>query len=261
MEEEHDVSLMPSPDDPRDHVVSEVYAVARPTLGAPPATLDLRPSLRPVRNQGTTSTCAAQVAACIKEYQELFDTEVAADFSPQFVYYHRVNKPAEGMYSRDVMKIMHKRGTPTEAAYPFRSEGAPSAAAIQEAREYTIKEYARVNTIEELKQALVADGPCYIAFPVYNYGPTMWKPAPGQQRRGGHAMTVVGYTKKGFIIRNSWGSGWGDGGHCIYPYGHFGSHWEIWTTVDREGSRVPNAPPSGWHCGICATIARKARGV
>ena len=30
---------------------------------------------------------------------------------------------------------------------------------------------------------------------------------------GGHAVCVVGYTKdKRFIIRNSWGTGWGDKG-------------------------------------------------
>jgi hypothetical protein len=33
---------------------------------------------------------------------------------------------------------------------------------------------------------------------------------------GGHAMMIVGYLAgKGFIIKNSWGSGWGDGGFCI----------------------------------------------
>lgn len=30
--------------------------------------------------------------------------------------------------------------------------------------------------------------------------------------RGGHAVCLVGYTKTYFIVRNSWGTGWGDGG-------------------------------------------------
>ena len=31
--------------------------------------------------------------------------------------------------------------------------------------------------------------------------------------RGGHAVAVVGYTSTGrFIVRNSWGTGWGDRG-------------------------------------------------
>ena len=33
---------------------------------------------------------------------------------------------------------------------------------------------------------------------------------------GGHAMLIVGYlTGLGFIVKNSWGSDWGDGGFCI----------------------------------------------
>ncbi len=30
--------------------------------------------------------------------------------------------------------------------------------------------------------------------------------------RGGHAVALVGYDKDSFIVRNSWGTGWGDGG-------------------------------------------------
>ncbi|MGG7567694.1 C1 family peptidase [Rhodovulum sp. DZ06] len=33
--------------------------------------------------------------------------------------------------------------------------------------------------------------------------------------RGGHAVALVGYTRDGFIIRNSWGAGWGDGGYAV----------------------------------------------
>jgi C1A family cysteine protease len=31
-------------------------------------------------------------------------------------------------------------------------------------------------------------------------------------RHGGHAVSLVGYTPDRFIVRNSWGTGWGDGG-------------------------------------------------
>ena len=30
--------------------------------------------------------------------------------------------------------------------------------------------------------------------------------------RGGHAVALVGYTSGRFIVRNSWGDDWGDGG-------------------------------------------------
>jgi hypothetical protein len=31
-------------------------------------------------------------------------------------------------------------------------------------------------------------------------------------RRGGHAVSIIGYTADRFIVRNSWGTGWGDKG-------------------------------------------------
>ncbi|HEX2361370.1 MAG TPA: C1 family peptidase [Jiangellaceae bacterium] len=33
-------------------------------------------------------------------------------------------------------------------------------------------------------------------------------------KHGGHAVALVGYTSTGFIVRNSWGTGWGDGGYA-----------------------------------------------
>ena len=36
-----------------------------------------------------------------------------------------------------------------------------------------------------------------------------YKPATA---RGGHAVAIVGYTKTHFIVRNSWGTDWADGG-------------------------------------------------
>lgn len=253
------LNVIPSPYDPRDHLLEQVYADVKleqavaaaatptspPLVSTLPSTLDLRSQLTEVKNQGTTDTCAGQTAACIKEYQEFQDTQVRIDFSPQYVYNNRVNKPETGMYGRDVMRIMYDMGIATEHSFPFGSTQDPSDDIITQAKDYRIKEYARVQTINGVKEALYKDGPLYISFPVFNYGTTMWKPMPNDSQRGGHAMAVVGYDTKGFIIRNSWGDKWGDGGHCIYPYEDFGAHWEIWATVDRKGSRAPvlSTPP------------------
>ena len=42
------------------------------------------------------------------------------------------------------------------------------------------------------------NGPCLVGFPVYNYGIKMWKQENGEQFKGGHAMTIVGYNFDGF---------------------------------------------------------------
>ncbi|MGI8582012.1 MAG: C1 family peptidase [Chitinophagaceae bacterium] len=62
-------------------------------------------------------------------------------------------------------------------------------------------------------------------FKVYDYnfnGEIKRIKLPVIQRKGratdGHAISVVGYTKEGFIIQNSWGTGWGHKGFAILPY-------------------------------------------
>ena len=39
-----------------------------------------------------------------------------------------------------------------------------------------------------------------------------------EQCLGGHAVCLAGYEKRGFIMRNSWGTDWGMSGYCILPY-------------------------------------------
>jgi hypothetical protein len=35
---------------------------------------------------------------------------------------------------------------------------------------------------------------------------------------GGHAFAIVGYDARGFLVQNSWGDGWGDGGFAVLRY-------------------------------------------
>lgn len=45
----------------------------------------------------------------------------------------------------------------------------------------------------------------------------------------GHAVAIVGYTREGFIIQNSWGPGWGSGGFALLPYEDYMLHaTDVW---------------------------------
>jgi len=232
-----DITLVESPSDSRDYVAESIFPVNLKL----PRSLDLRKKLPPVRDQGNQGTCAAQSAACMKEYQERLDIGFKSWMSPQFVYNFRSND-GSGMYLRDVMKILHERGICNEDEFLYGNHGKPCPFVEENAKNHKIKAYASIKSIEGLKKALVQNGPCIIAFPVYNKGMRMWLPTEkGQTRRGGHAMTVIGYNTKGFIIRNSWSTHWGDQGYCTYPYADWGSHWEIWTTIDDKSEMVPGS--------------------
>ena len=236
------LSLKKSPVDLRDYQYIQ-YIQTRKF----PDKLDLIPDLPPIRDQGEQGTCAAQTAACMKEYQEKHNHGFEDHMSPQFVYNFRdywnndeidgddINEDY-GMTCRDVMKILSKVGICPESIYPYGkrefSKEIPEGI-VHKAYKYRIKSYAQIHTIDELKHSLFVNGPCMIAFPVYHMEDDMWKPRDERDIfLGGHAMTVVGYNNIGFIIRNSWGKGWGQDGYCIYPYEDWDSHWEIWTTLD-----------------------------
>jgi C1A family cysteine protease len=221
-----------SPVDARDWVLESILNYK----GELPTICDLRPYLQPVRNQGNYGTCAAMTAACIKEYQEKKDINISSYFSPGFIYLNRQDKTSEGMYPRDVMRILSKLGSCEEKFLPynkFNNKNKITKNCLTNALKYKIKGYSTISTIDGLKKALYLYGPCLIAFPVYNFTMKMWKQNKFDILQGGHAMTVVGYNKTSFIIRNSWGTSWGDNGYTYYDFTEFGAHWEIWTLVDE----------------------------
>lgn len=227
-------NLEKSPTDPRDYMLESIY----PKAVVLPDKWDLRKDMRQIRDQSTQGTCSAQTAGAIKEWQEYVDLGFKEYMSPQFVYNLRPNQDSEGMYPRDTMEILYKIGIVTEKDYPYWTFDPITDELKEKATKYKIQGYAQVNTIDSLKKALFANGPCYIAFPVYNpERMEFWKPDyTGQQMMGGHAVTVVGYLKDKFIIRNSWSSEWGDKGYTYYPFNQFGMHWEIWTAIDANSN-------------------------
>ena len=241
------LSVTPSPYDSTDLFYEKDFMSNQESIKIP-RTLDLRTRLGLPRNQGRRGTCAAFTAAGIKESQEYIDTGFKNYFSPEFVYWYRTTKPGAGMHGRNVMLILVEQGICTEVTLPYQKEDIvtiPEKARL-EAANYKCESFAQINTIQGLKQSLVSNGACYISFPVYSHSPEIWRGTPGEKMRGGHAMMVVGWTSKGFIIRNSWGATWNDDGTVIYSFKEFldKKHWDIWTTVDIKGSPTPPAPPT-----------------
>ncbi len=63
-------------------------------------------------------------------------------------------------------------------------------------------------------------------------------PKPGEQVVGGHAVMVVGYDERQacFIVRNSWGTRWGQAGYFLLPYAYVMSEkeyaWDFWTITE-----------------------------
>ena len=113
-----------------------------------------------------------------------------------------------------------------EAFRYLRHHGVSSKAGVLK-----INEYAMIKNGGALKLALVMNGPCFGALPVYNSRDEFWKSGPGDCFCGYHAISIVGYNEEGFIIRNSWGTSFGDKGYSVLKYEDYSKLIEVWTIV------------------------------
>lgn len=247
---DYKLNLTPSPEDNRDFIFKSQDIYNTETF---PEELDLRDELMPVRDQGSQGTCYAQSAACMKEWHEKHNYGFDEYFSPQFFYNLRPNNyddnlnNDEGMFGRDVMRLLKNCGICSEKMYPYglieHKDEIPENI-YTEAKFNVIEAYARVNTIDDLKMSLYLNGPALVGFPVYNYTGQMWKNRGNDSFKGGHAMTIVGYNDEGFLIRNSWGESWNETGYTTYYYEDWGAHWEIWSCVDKKDVVPPEPEPA-----------------
>lgn len=191
--------------------------------------------LPPIRSQGAQGTCLAQVGACMKEYHERVDINYKGHMSPQYIFQNRANPEGKGMNYMDMLNVLMTKGCCYEDTYPYGQFAEITEEQHKEAANHKIAGYAKVETIDGLKEALIDNGVCFATFNVYNSGSKFWiQSNPKQEIRGRHAVSIVGYGRTGFIIRNSWGTRWGNKGYTLYPYKDWGKHCFIYTTIDDD---------------------------
>ncbi|MEI6670221.1 MAG: C1 family peptidase [Acidobacteriota bacterium] len=217
------------------------YAAAAATPGADalPPKVDLRPLMPPVLDQGETSSCVANATAGSYDYWIKRATKKDYDVSRLFVYYNA--RWSNGDQDKDdgsviqlAMEGLQKFGACSEASWPFDKRiltKKPNGTAYAEASKAKIKEMAHVETtLNDWRRALADGYPIVfgcILFDSFDQcskrGGVVPMPNPAELTRaehGGHSMCCVGYSdaEKVFIVRNSWGSEWGDKGYCYMSY-------------------------------------------
>ena len=229
-----------SPPDSRDYPVSKL-------VPAPDRFPDrfVISTLPEVYDQNGYGMCVAFSLATIKEVQEWKERATRTRYSPGFVYANRNDDDfqGEGMIPREALKKMIRDGVCTYNSFPHMSlvddlkeKLSPVwAACFEEAKSQRIKAYARLYSAADVKSALLQLGPVMICIPVYNSfyrgGDLILPDTAREDIMGRHAMTITGWNGNRWIVRNSWGSEWGERGDCTIPFSY--PIDELWSITDK----------------------------
>jgi C1A family cysteine protease len=213
-----------------------MYTAVRPIPPSLPPHVDLRAMCSPVEDQGELGSCTANALVGALEFLEFKDKVKHLNLSRLFVYFnervieHTV-KSDSGAMLRDGIKTLKNQGVCSERKWPYkisRFAAKPPAACYTEGSGHQITSYQRILTLDEMRACLAEGFPFVFGFTVYESFESqevsvtgiVQMPKPSERQLGGHAVLAVGYDDgdRRFIIRNSWGTGWGMKGYFTMPY-------------------------------------------
>ncbi|WP_158808707.1 C1 family peptidase [Beijerinckia sp. L45] len=251
-------------------------------FGKLPNKVDLRPLMTPVEDQGQTSSCVANAVAGAYEYWIKKASKQDQNISRLFVYYNARWRDGsqdkdEGSVIQLAMEGLQKFGACAEKAWPFDPRlilKKPGAEAYKEGAPFRVHDMAQVPLkLDAWKQALAEGKPIVFGIALFDSfdectkkGGVVPMPAPdalAREKHSGHSMCAVGYSdsEKVFIVRNSWGTDFGDKGYCYMPYDYLlnpkFNDADCWVFVPK----VPSQPPRETWLDDTTPVTNSGKGV
>lgn len=201
--------------------------------------IDLRDKMPlPSFDQGDLGSCTANATVGAIVFDQAAQQLPVVMMSRLYLYYysrvieHTVSEDA-GAQLRDVMKAYNKFGICPETEWPYdqtKFQSKPTSQDCTDAATHRPLIYKRVpQSISNVLRVLASGFPIIFGFTVYEnfesqeVADTGILPMPDYAKEsslGGHAVLAMGYdrTTRQILVRNSWGTSWGQDGHFWMPF-------------------------------------------
>jgi hypothetical protein len=223
----------------------------------PPPSLDLRTG-RPwyrISDQGETGSCVGwALADSVMRWQLVEQRRLAPAqrLSPRFIWMAskelRAQRQAIDDWQpstfleeaptsvKDGLEVARRFGAVTEPVLRWRgalNRGAPERF-YEHAAQFRISAYHSLDradadpTFRRWRQWLDQHGPVLLVVEIdraFASGDAALVRFRRRRRAEGHACALVGYDGDGFIVRNSWGRAWGDGGYATASHAWLRRGW------------------------------------
>ena len=228
-------------------------------------TVDLRSECPPVQSQLKIGSCTAHALLAAFQFNDPKFTG-----SRLFLYYNERFLDGDDVQIDDGstlsqgVKALIKYGVCNESMWPYLDDGLkyrtkPPTQCYSDALNHQVLSANNIaHDLTSMKQCLSNGRPFVFGMMIYSsfespqVVQTGMVPMPNtltEQFFGGHAVMCVGYDdyKKVFIVRNSWGTNWGDKGHCYLPYDYLTDPHlttDLWEIIKVEITDVQIHIPS-----------------
>ncbi len=239
------LNCIPSKDKQDDWQIDKAKKMGlSPVKKVIPEKVDLRAKWWKVGNQGETGACVGwstadsllryhfTIAKKIKpgEHMSVRFIWMASKEMDEYTDYPTTFIDDAGTSLKSALKVARKYGALTHEQLPFDGKlvKIKEGNFLKAAAKFKIKAYFNLaqkqsEKIRVFKEWLAYHGPiltCLDCDDSWNYPEKdgLLSKYDKKSVEGGHCVSIVGYTSDHFIVRNSWGTGWGDKGFAYASY-------------------------------------------